>query len=572
MNRIAKADMTPVRQRTQYTCVPASLAMCLRALGHDVTEDIVNKVMGAAPMKGARWEEVLAAAQHFGCRATLTMPSTVEQLKAWTDAGTPVMIAWNPEGRPWSHASAVFDVEEREDGLYVHVADPNMPNPKKTVRVVAEDDFYGKWYEKTADYLVRRPAVAIEREITAEGHQVNILSGEEAMPSATKLLASRTASQADPADRLADRWVEARAKRKNKPLSQKDRMKVDKTPDKLRSAPAKALAERGNAGAGKHKNKQDFDRGQSRKPKHKKDWTEREAATEYNFDVRGVVQAVLAYMEDTIPGYEPTVTEGEWQGTPEIRFTYTDRNTPMLRGPAASKANRKFKALRKRLSRFGLTAIDYDEALYKDTSGGYVQLSIGGYGSANGTPLRVAASANWRDWVRQTPGAEDPDGPVTMALGELLQVVQNEGLEAVHPKDALEMLAWDWGWSGQSLPRDRRHFANVLAKPLRVNLRKHHQDGLKAGSEDRVASRYAASKPYSGNPDGKPIYPNAVDHGDTGEPLAGGTDIMRRVQNKLLEEQGNPKRPRSPEASLRLSADRGTGADRIAAAWLGESE
>lgn len=544
MNRIAKADMTPVRQRTQYTCVPASLAMCLRALGHDVTEDIVNKVMGAAPMKGARWEEVLAAAQHFGCRATLTMPSTVEQLKAWTDAGTPVMIAWNPEGRPWSHASAVFDVEEREDGLYVHVADPNMPNPKKTVRVVSEDDFYGKWYEKTSDYLVRRPAVAIEREITSEGAQVNILSGEEALPFATKLLASRTASQAvDPSDRLADRWIEARAKRKNKPLSQKDKMKVDKTPDKLRSAPAKALAERGGTGAGKHKNKQDFDRGQSRKPKHKKPWTEREAA-----------------------------------------------------------------------------------------------------------------SANWRDWVRQTPGAEDPDGPVVMALSELLQVVQNEGLEAVNPKDALGMLAWDWGWSNQGLPRDRRHFANVLAKPLRVDLRKEHAKGLKAGSEDRVASRYAASKPYcastgldcrfwkatddgqwymaleswhnrneydnygpfrsfneakkfldqnfanpggfskfdnskwpaprnpinpkgnrrwaaySGNPDGKPIYDVKVDHGDTGEPLAGGTDIMRRVQNKLLEEQGNPKRPRSPEASLRLSADRGTGADRIAAAWLGESE
>jgi len=147
----------------------ASMAMCLRALDHDVTEDEVNNVMGARPMKGAAWEQALATAQHYGCRATLTMPATVEQLKAWTDRGVPVMIAWNPEGRDWSHASVVFDVD---DDLNVYVADPNIPNPKETVRVVSEDDFYHKWFEKFPDYLVRRPACAIEREVTPEGAQV----------------------------------------------------------------------------------------------------------------------------------------------------------------------------------------------------------------------------------------------------------------------------------------------------------------------------------------------------------------------------------------------------------------
>jgi len=191
-NKQAKANVEPVRQRTQYSCMAASMAMCLRALDHDVTEDEVNRVMGARPMKGAAWEQALATAQHYGCRATLTMPATVEQLKAWTDAGVPVMIAWNPEGRDWSHASVVFDVD---DDLNVYVADPNLPNPKKTVRTVTEDDFYGKWYEKFPDYLVRRPACAIEREVTTEGKQVNILAVEEAQPVAVKLLASKTASQ-----------------------------------------------------------------------------------------------------------------------------------------------------------------------------------------------------------------------------------------------------------------------------------------------------------------------------------------------------------------------------------------
>jgi hypothetical protein len=172
MRRYAKADVEPVRQRSQYSCMASSMAMCLRAVGVDTEEDTVNKVMGAAPMRGASWEEALACAQHYGCRATLTMPATVRQLKAWTDAGTPVMIAWNPEGRDWSHASVVFDVTKGSDGFTVHVADPNIPNPDKTVREVPENDFYSKWYEKWPKYLVRRPACAIEREVTPEGRQV----------------------------------------------------------------------------------------------------------------------------------------------------------------------------------------------------------------------------------------------------------------------------------------------------------------------------------------------------------------------------------------------------------------
>jgi hypothetical protein len=163
-----------------------SLMMCLQANGIACDEDEVNKVMGARPRKGASWESALAAAQHYGMRATLTTPATVKQLKAWTDQKIPVMIAWNPEGREWSHASVVYHVAEgpietldetqtifgEGPGLYVWVADPNMPNPDKTTRIVHEDEFYGKWYEKWPDYLVRRPACAIAREITPRGKQV----------------------------------------------------------------------------------------------------------------------------------------------------------------------------------------------------------------------------------------------------------------------------------------------------------------------------------------------------------------------------------------------------------------
>lgn len=145
------------------------MMMCLRANGLECTEDEVNKVMGARPMRGAAWEDALACAQHYGMRATLTCPSTVRQLKEWTDRGVPVMIAWNPEGRDWSHASVVFDVD---DDFNVYVADPNIPDPDETVRVVPKSEFYSKWFEKWPNYLVRRPACAIEREVTPEGRQV----------------------------------------------------------------------------------------------------------------------------------------------------------------------------------------------------------------------------------------------------------------------------------------------------------------------------------------------------------------------------------------------------------------
>jgi hypothetical protein len=171
--RIAKADVIPVRQQNQYNCVTTSLCMALRALG--VPEDEcsparVNKVVGAMPLQGAAWEPMLAAANHYGMRATLTLPSTVRQLKSWTDAGKPVVIAWNPEGREWSHASLVFDVD---DDLNVYVADPNIPDPDETVRVVPKGEFYSKWYEKAPQgFLIRRPACVVEREITPDGRQV----------------------------------------------------------------------------------------------------------------------------------------------------------------------------------------------------------------------------------------------------------------------------------------------------------------------------------------------------------------------------------------------------------------
>ena len=269
MDKSAAADVGPRRQRTQYTCMTTSMTMCLHANGMEATEDEVNKVMGAKPMQGASWEQAFAAAQHYGMRVTFICPATLKQIKEYTDGGVPVMIAWNPEGRPWSHASVVFDVD---DEMNVSVADPNIPDPDETVRMVTKTEFYGKWYEKWPDYMVRRPAMAVEREVTSDGRQ---------------MVASRkTLESAMNNEQLASRWLLAKKAPQNTTKTQdekkREKNKVTVEPSTPRSDAQRKFIEdraKGTGGSGVHKNRDKaVEEGRSRKGKHKKDWTDREAA------------------------------------------------------------------------------------------------------------------------------------------------------------------------------------------------------------------------------------------------------------------------------------------------------
>lgn len=98
------------------------------------------------------------------------VPTPLGQLREWTDNALPVLIAWNPEGRKWSHASVVFDV----DDVNVHIMDPNIPDPEETVRVVPIKEFLGKWHEDAERYMVRRPALVVELEISEDGKQTRV--------------------------------------------------------------------------------------------------------------------------------------------------------------------------------------------------------------------------------------------------------------------------------------------------------------------------------------------------------------------------------------------------------------
>lgn len=256
------ANLMPLRQRTQFTCVAASTSMALAALGlRDCDEDSVNRVLGAAPLKGASWEHVLATAQHYGVRATLTVPATLSQVKAWTDAGKPVLIGWNPEGREWSHASVIFDVQPcPTHGFMVHVADPNCPDPEQTVRIVPKGEFYAKWYEKFPNYLVRRPALMLEREVTPEGRQV-MANMKNRSPVLVDTPFTVPVSEAPMSTKQAKSPV---------PVTQKKDTNAVRGPGIAYRNPVVQQAVTRGWGAGSHQNRtQDVAKGVSRKEKYK---------------------------------------------------------------------------------------------------------------------------------------------------------------------------------------------------------------------------------------------------------------------------------------------------------------
>ena len=294
--KLAKADITPVRQRTQFSCLAASMSMALKCHGQGhCDEDTVNKVMGAQPMQGATWEQALACAQHYGMRGTLTSPCTFKQLKAWTDAGVPVLIAWNPEGREWSHASVVFDVDDDEN---VHVADPNIPDPEQTVRVVPKAEFYNKWYEKWPKYLVRRPAMAIEREITQDGRQVM----------AADFMAGKK-EQRSQKDKGMARFLKHGPVR---PTEKSDAAKaMGKAQWDARKEEGRAGLPGAGLGAGYHKDKSRYDRGEGKR-------IEREAGSltqplmtrrDYGAVTASDYASILKYAVDLPPEVEEDVKE-----------------------------------------------------------------------------------------------------------------------------------------------------------------------------------------------------------------------------------------------------------------------
>jgi len=76
---------------------------------------------------------------------------------------------------------------------------------------------------------------------------------------------------------------------------------------------------------------------------------------------------------------------------------------------------------------------------------------------------------------------------------------------------------------------------------------------------------------YKGNPDGEPVYNHVVDHG-VDQPLSGGSDVMKQLQNEYLTEQGRPQREDTPRLAQWLANISDQQVDRVAALHLDRTE
>jgi hypothetical protein len=200
----------------------------------------------------------------------------------------------------------VFDVTEGPEGLLVHIMDPNIPNPSKTTRVLGEDEFCQKWGEKVSDSLiVRRPAMAIEREVTVEGRQVvastlrrgrsedryhfTVLgdgrkSYREVERDLPTLLKREGWSRVEVHDEMRDehedpdpsthRWAASRVATAYMAAKEKETIVIRKEDlPKPRHGPEYVQQVLRRPGGGAHHTREhDVEKGHSRKPKHKKDW------------------------------------------------------------------------------------------------------------------------------------------------------------------------------------------------------------------------------------------------------------------------------------------------------------
>jgi len=693
MQREAKANVVPVRQRSQFSCMASSLAMCLRANGHEVTEDEVNAVMGARPMKGASWEQALACAQHYGCRATLTMPATVEQLKAWTDQGVPIMIAWNPEGRDWSHASVVYDVDD--DGN-VWVADPNIPDPSETVRVVPRADFYKKWFEKWPNYLVRRPACAIEREVSEIGTQIMPRASDD---TSAFIPFSKAASKA-PSDATkvpgTKYWV-SKEPSKGPIRGQKPQFKIynehggvvggspdrDKAVEKAKKMAASKLRWDMNAkehgrpvwkapspnndgeyvvqeyadnkirwilrqpgspsGTGHAGAFRSWERAAKDAEDHansKGRWRGRTAAGVTvkklpNGDV--VVNAGPAYKRSTLmllekAGWDRRLIRDQWGSwiLPKKTVASVDEVVRALSGVDAElrrAAKRVANAFRDRQA----YEVFVDNKGYAHDDEGNSWFVGPQYAGYTGHPRGLPSPGRQRPTYRPRPA---PSAPASLGpdakkwleiLDALLAVRQDRFIQSIRDQVARGRGLSDAQLKAvrQNLYRNRMkdkadffrtaaervaeaHMARAKRKNKPLSLKdkmkidrtkpKTRNEVQKALVErgsggaghhhtrDRDVEKGRSRKPkqdwdkesgYKGNPGGEDIYPYEIDHGYD-EPLAGGTDVMRRLQNQYLHEQGDvvPQRPESPKVA-RYNFDRaslGETARRVASDWLTRQE
>ena len=507
MKKEAAAAVIPVRQRTQFSCMSTSMMMALKANGMETDEDTVNRVMGAMPLQGASWENAIACAQHYGMRVHLICPATLRQVKEFTDRGTPVMIAWNPEGREWSHASVIFDVD---DDLTVSVADPNIPDPDQTVRIVPKDDFYHKWFEKWPHYLVRRTAMAIEREITPDGRQMVASS-----------LSQPLSTRPDYGLQGDDEGMEKKATALNTLFLVHDPNSISTFNDitsalDMSSLPNYVIGTGANEWRQEHTMLHTDEAGARADAfgRIKKFWKGNipDWVFENGMRIRASARPKSAY--------EVYVDENGRACDDDDNCWVSNGTTPGTYG--LNEATRKG-ILRNAPYEYNRTGpvLSAKESLERQVAGRGILFGLLHDGKAAGREW-VFIFENMGSGIPMTPKQADWFNGLYRRYQSFIRTIPKDILDDIKDGVSYNGMLVNPKWDGWSYA----HFEGHPASSGKTFLTGPKKPGVRSAG-------------YSGNPDGKDIYPVKIDHGYD-MPISGGSDVMQHLVKNLRAEQGSP--------------------------------
>lgn len=141
-----------VRQSTDYSCGPSALQSVLMYYGEEHGEVDLMELCQADPEQGTPPARLAEAARSLGFQAEIRQNMTLEDLKAATDQGIPVMIAaqaWRNEDQletPWNQIwdSGHWMVVAGMDQDKVYFEDPSILG---SLGSIPRQEFLERWHD-----------------------------------------------------------------------------------------------------------------------------------------------------------------------------------------------------------------------------------------------------------------------------------------------------------------------------------------------------------------------------------------------------------------------------------------
>lgn len=137
-----------VRQKNDYFCGPAVLAMALRALGIRATQQEAARRAGTTKKNGTSAKGLIAALKSFGVRAEAGNRKTFADIKQALKKNRIVIVCYTEKHWDWGHYAVVKKIGTKT----IQLIDPAERHGKSAVAIV---EFKKRWKDPLFTKTVR---------------------------------------------------------------------------------------------------------------------------------------------------------------------------------------------------------------------------------------------------------------------------------------------------------------------------------------------------------------------------------------------------------------------------------